>query len=118
MRLKSRIKKLQESDKNVYIHHKSLITFDGYHADEAASRFWWGAVIFVIVLFILLAVGSWIYTAQRNSSDPEIIRANTEHQKMQDEQDRKDKQQYIDGCKDAGKSPTEMGELRNEWSCR
>ena len=118
MSLKSRIKKLHQNNKQVTLRHYSLVSFDGYSADRAASRFWVGAALFTLFAFLLFVAGSWIYTAQQNGSNPDVIRANTQAQQVRDEQNRKDKQQYIDGCRDAGKAPGDMGEYRADWTCR
>ena len=105
MRLKSRIKRLKAQNREVNLNHYSLIGFSGYEAKEAANRFWVGAGVFAIFVFILFIFGNWIYTAQISGTNPELIRANAAAEKMREEDSRKDKQQYIDGCKAAGKTP-------------
>lgn len=118
MRLKSRIKRLKEQNREVNLHHYSIVNFDGYNAQEAATRFWAGAALFVFFVFILFIVGNWIYTAQISGTNPELVRAQMQKDAKQNDDFRKEKQQYIDGCKSAGKMPGNMGNLASDWECK
>ena len=116
MSLQKRIKRLHEQGKDVTIkeYKLSLISFDGYHAHESARNFWVGAILFVLVGFILFWIGTMIVSGQK----PEVIRANAQAAKEARDADVAKKQQYIDGCKSVGKVPSDMGDYSGDWSCK
>jgi hypothetical protein len=129
MNLKKRIRKLQEQGKDVHIHQHSLLTFDGYAAEQAVSKFWQGACIFLFIAFVAFWWGHNIYTDNKVRSNPETAAIQAQREKDQREHDLRkietekrihldEKQQYIDGCKGAGKSPGDMGDAKEYWECR
>lgn len=118
MRLKSRIKKLQEENKTVYIRHYSLFQFDGYKASENIGKFWTLAVMVLTFAFFLFCVGTWYLVGQQRGLNPELVKAETTQRQQDADSNRKDKQQYIDSCKANGKSPNDMGNNQQYWACK
>lgn len=129
MNLRKRINKLKEDGHDVTVKQYSLFNFDGYHAEEAVRNFWVGMCVFLVLAFFAFWWGHGIYTGNQIRSNPQTAaiqaaddKDKREHDRKQEEQrDQqylKEKQQYIDGCKDAGKAPGDMGETKSEWSCR
>lgn len=115
-------------DRDVHIHRHSFVSFDGNNAAVAVRNFWTGACIFAVIGLSVFWVGNNIYTSNEKSKNPEIaqIEANKQKQKREDERkeqaqkaeiEQKLKAQYIEGCKEAGKAPTDMSDNKNYWEC-
>lgn len=88
-----------------------------YRSEEIRTMWLW-AIAFAIVVFFLFWIGSSIYTAQKRSLNPEIVKLDNEREKQDQEDRARDKQQYIEGCKQVGKAPGDMSDGRNAWSCK
>lgn len=118
MSLARRIKKLQSQGNQVNVKKYYLFDVDGYRSHEAVRNFWIGICGFSVLLFILFWLVSGIITSNKNSSNVELRKLNNEKQSSERLQLEKDKQQYVDSCKNAGKSPTDMGDRKEFWECR
>lgn len=104
-------------DRDVHVHRHSLITFDGYHAQETVANFWIGAVVFLLVGLVVFWVGHSVYTDHEKSKNPEILKLEIEREKIDNKSFQDKKSQYIEGCKSSGKSPGDMSDASSNWRC-
>lgn len=118
MNLRKRISKLQNQNREVIVKEYSLVTFEGYRADDAARNFWIGALVFAIVAFFIFWISSGIMTSNSIRKDPKLAEIAAQNQKQKDEQHRQAKQQYVDSCKAAGRAPSDMGDQPHLWECK
>lgn len=88
--------------------------------------------MWILIIVIAITVSSVIIINQISTNearkDPDYVRAETEERASKAEVDRlnkeseaisarKAKEQYVNSCKDAGKSPSDMGDNSTYWEC-
>jgi hypothetical protein len=97
-------------------------------SEGAVEKFWAGAAGFAVLLFVLGWIGLNIYTGSAIARNPATAAIQAQKEKderadklKEDAQDAeqmiKAKEQYIEGCKKANKSPSDMGESKESWRC-
>jgi beta-lactamase regulating signal transducer with metallopeptidase domain len=88
----------------------------GYRSEEISITWIW-IIIFAAVAFFLYWAGTAIYFDQKQSLNPEIVKLQNERKAQEAKETASQKEQYIEGCKAAGKSPTDMGDNKSYWEC-
>jgi predicted membrane protein len=120
MKLKTRIRKLISEDKRYTINNNSYSLFDdaGWREKEVIRNIIIWSFVFLIVTFIGLFILMQVQDAQIRGRDPELVKLQNEREAVKEKAKQDKKQQYIDGCKDAGKAPTDLSDYDSNWSCK